>query len=122
MKILAKLMLAAVLLATGLNAEARGGGGGGLFKGGSFRSSGFRSSHSASSRSTHSKYIYRNPYAAYPSVKVRGHRKTDGTIVPPHVRTPANNTLKDNLSYRGYGTIRELRSYSNDAVTTPAGW
>ena len=117
MKILTKLILAAVLLATGLNAEARGGGGGGLFKGGSFRSSGFRSSHSAATRSARSNYVYRNPYAAHPSVKVRGYRKTDGTIVPPHVRTPANDTLKDNLSYRGYGTIRVPRSYSNDSVT-----
>ncbi len=121
MKILIKLILAAVLLATGLNTEARGGGGG-HSRGGSSGAGGYRSSHSSSSHGASSTYVYRNPYAAYPSVKVRGYRKTDGTTVQPYVRPPANDTLKDNLSYRGYGTIRVPRSYGNDSVTTLSGW
>ena len=54
-------------------------------------------------------YVYRNPYAASPSVSVRGYTRTDGTFVAPHYRTPPNHTLTDNLSYRGYGTIRVPR-------------
>jgi len=54
-------------------------------------------------------YVYRNPYAAYPSVNVRGYYRSTGTYVAPYVRTPANNTVTDNLSYRGYGTIRVPR-------------
>lgn len=93
-----KLLLAAALLGTTLAADARGGGRG------SYSGSGSRSSYS--SGSTRSGYVYRNPYAAHPSVSVRGYSKHSGTFVPPHVRTPANDTLKDNLSYRGYGTVR----------------
>ena len=51
-------------------------------------------------------YVYRNPYAATPSVEVRGSYRSNGTYVAPHVRTPANRTVTDNLRYRGYGTIR----------------
>lgn len=51
-------------------------------------------------------YVYRNPYAANPSVSVRGYTRYDGTVVLPYYRTPANNTLTDNLNYRGYGTVR----------------
>ena len=29
--------------------------------------------------------------------------------VLPYYRTPANSTVTDNLSYRGYGTVRLLR-------------
>ena len=68
------------------------------------------SGHATSSRD----YVYRNPYAAYPSVHVNGYTRADGTTVLPYYRTPPNNTLTDNLSYRGYGTIRVPR-YS-------AGW
>ena len=120
MKILTKLILAAVLLATGLNVEARGGGG--HSRGGSSGASGYRFTQGSSSHGARSNYVYRNPYAADPSVKVRGYRKKDGTIVPPHVRTPANDTLKDNLSYRGYGTIRGPRSYNDDSFITQSEW
>jgi hypothetical protein len=54
-------------------------------------------------------YVYRNPYAADPTVHVRGYYRSSGTYVAPYVRTPANNTVTDNLSYRGYGTIRVPR-------------
>ncbi|HXP63088.1 MAG TPA: hypothetical protein VN829_21485 [Dongiaceae bacterium] len=54
-------------------------------------------------------YVYRNPYAAYPSVNVRGYSRGTGTYVWPHVRTAPNSTVTDNLSYRGYGTIRVPR-------------
>ena len=55
-------------------------------------------------------YVYRNPYAAYPSVHVRGYYRSTGTYVAPHVRTAPNWTVTDNLSYRGYGTIRVPKS------------
>lgn len=51
-------------------------------------------------------YVYRNPYAAYPSEHVRGYYRSTGTYVWPHVRTAPNNTVADNLSYRGRGTAR----------------
>jgi hypothetical protein len=63
------------------------------------------SGYSSSSRD----YVYRNPYAAYPSVHVSGYTRADGTTVLPYYRTPPNNTLTDNLSYRGYGTVRVPR-------------
>lgn len=52
---------------------------------------------------------YRNPYAADPVVHVHSYQKSDGTRVMEHYRTPANSILTDNLSYRGFGSIR--RSY-----------
>jgi hypothetical protein len=52
---------------------------------------------------------YRNPYAADPVVHVNSYQKSDGTRVMEHYRTPANSILTDNLSYRGFGSIR--RSY-----------
>ena len=55
-------------------------------------------------------YVYRNPYAASPSVSVQGYTRTDGTFVAPYYRTYPNSTVTDNLSYRGYGTIRVPRS------------
>ena len=54
-------------------------------------------------------YVYRNPYAATPSVSVRGYTPSSGTYVAPYVRTAPNRTVTDNLSYRGYGTIRVPR-------------
>ena len=57
-----------------------------------------------SSRS--SSYVYRNAYAANPSVGVRSYTKSTGTFVAPHYRTPGNYTITDNLSYRGYGAVR----------------
>ena len=56
-----------------------------------------------------STYVYRNPYAAEPTVPVREYNRTDGTVVLPHHRTPANDTVTDNLNYRGYGTVRVPR-------------
>jgi len=55
-------------------------------------------------------YVYRNPYAAYPSVSVRGYYRGNGTYVAPHVRTAPNHTVTDNLSYRAFGTIRVPKS------------
>lgn len=54
-------------------------------------------------------YVYRNPYAAVPSVHVGGYTRADGVTVLPYYRTRPNNTLTDNLSYRGFGTIRVPR-------------
>ena len=61
------------------------------------------------SPSDNSGYVYRNPCAAYPSVHVRGYYRSSGTYVAPYVRTAPNWTVSDNLSYRGYGTIRVPR-------------
>jgi hypothetical protein len=47
----------------------------------------------------------RNPYAAYPSVSVRGYFRGNDPFVWPHVRTTPHWTVTDNLSYRGFGTI-----------------
>lgn len=55
-------------------------------------------------------YVYRNPYAAIPSVSVSGYSRATGTFVAPHVRTPANHTVTDNLSYRGFGTVKVPRN------------
>ena len=66
-------------------------------------------SHGYSSPGRTSGYVYRNPYAAYPSVKVRSYIKADGAYVATHSRTPANWTVQDNLDYRGYGTFRVPR-------------
>lgn len=98
MKLLSTLALAAVLTATAFNAEARSGGS--------------RSGYSSSGSGSRSGYVYRNPYAAHPSVRVRDYTRSSGTYVERHVRTPANDTLKDNLSYRGYGTVRVPKSPS----------
>ena len=118
MKTLTKFVLTAAILATTFAAQAG-------WVSGYYRSSGtyvapyYRSDYgslggySGYSGSSHD-YVYRNPYAAYPSVHVNGYTRADGTTVLPYYRTPPNNTLTDNLSYRGYGTIRVPR-YS-------AGW
>ena len=98
MKTLTKLVLAAVILCATFAAQA-----------GSGRSGYSRSSYGYSS-SRSSGYVYRNPYAAYPSVRVSGYDRTSGTTVLPYVRTPANSTTTDNLSYRGYGTVRTPRN------------
>lgn len=102
MKTIAKLLLAATLLATTIAAEARG-------SRGSNSGSGSRAHSSYCGGSSRSGYVYRNPYAAHPSVSVRGYSKNSGTFVPPHVHTPANDSTTDNLTYRGYGTIRVPR-------------
>ena len=41
---------------------------------------------------------------------VRGHFRSSGTYVAPHVRTSPNWTPTDNLSYRGYGSVRVPKS------------
>lgn len=110
MKTLIKLALAAVILCSTFAAQAGRVSGytrnNGTYVAPHYRSdSGSFSGHSSSSRD----YVYRNPYAAYPSVSVSGYTRNDGTTVLPYHRTPANDTVTDNLSYRGYGTIRVPR-------------
>ena len=96
MKNLLKIALVAAVLATAGTVEARGVRG---FSSGSFRMPSFRSPG----------YVYRNPYAAYPSVGVRSYFRSTGTYVPRYYRTPANGIPYDNLNYRGFGTIRVPR-------------
>jgi hypothetical protein len=113
MKNLIKLALAAVIFCSTLAAQAG-------WVNGYYRSNGtyvhpyYRSDYgslggysgySSSSRD----YVYRNPYAAYPSVSVRGYFRSNGTYVAPYVRTAPNDTVTDNLSYRGFGTVRVPR-------------
>ena len=112
MKTLIKFILAAAITVSGLAAQAG-------WVSGYYRSNGtyvapyYRSSYGSIGRSSGYSYssgcVYRNPYAAYPSVHVRGFCRRSGTRVAPHVRTAPNWTLTDNLSYRGYGTIRVPR-------------
>ena len=101
MKTLIKFVLAAVLLASTVVTQA------GTVRG-HYRSNGtyvaphYRSECGSLGRTSSSGYVYRNPYAAYPSVSVRGYYRSSGTYVAPHVRTAPNWTPTDNLSYRGY--------------------
>ena len=108
MKILTKLALAAVILASTFAAQAGWVNGytrnDGTYVSGHYRSD-FGSFRSSSSRG----YVYPNPYAAYPSVSVGGYSRSSGTYVLPHVRTSPNWTATDNLNYRGYETIRVPR-------------
>ena len=106
MKTLTKLVLAVAMLITGFAAQAGE-------VSGYFRSNGtyvapyYRSDFGSVGRTPSSSgYVYRNPYAAYPSVSVSGYYRSNGTYVAPHVRTAPNSTVTDNLSYRGLGTIR----------------
>src|ERR1017187_4278533 len=105
MKILTKLALAAVILTTAFAANAQ------TVRGyvrsnGTYVAPSYRSSYGSLGGSSSSAYVYRNPYAAYPSVSVGGYTRSSGTYVLPHVRTAPNHTVTDNLSYRGFGTIR----------------
>ncbi len=124
MKTLTKIALALVLFATALAARAEWVSGhtraNGTYVSGYYRNTPapsysttprYNSTPSYPSYSTggSSGYVYRNPYAATPSVGVRGSTRSNGTYVAPHVRTPANRTVTDNLSYRGYGTARVRR-------------
>ena len=117
MKTLTKIVLALVLFATVLASRAQWVNGytrtDGTYVSGHYRSTPspswstlptYRSTLSYPGSSSGS--VYRNPYAATPSVEVRGSYRSNGTYVAPHVRTPANRTVTDNLSYRGYGMIR----------------
>ena len=92
MKTLAIITVALAILSATTQVHAGGRGG-----------AGYGRSYSSSRSSS---YVYRNPYASYPSVGVRGYTKSSGTVVMPHYRTPGNYKINDNLSYRGYGTIR----------------
>ena len=96
MKTIIKLTLAAVILCSSFAAEAGTGRG-------SYRSSGYLG------RTSSRNYVYRNPYAAYPSQRASGYYRSRGTYVMPYVRTSPNWTPTDNLNYRGYGTIRVPR-------------
>ena len=111
MKTLTKLALAAMMLITTLTAQAG-------WVSGHYRSSGtYVAPYSRAdpgsvghSYGSSSGYVYRNPYAASPSVNVRGYYRSSGTYVAPYVRTAPNWTVTDNLSYRGYGTVRVPKS------------
>ncbi len=55
---------------------------------------------------------------------VSGHYRGNGTYVSPYYRTPANGSVYDNLSYRGYPSQQpgyvSPRSYSfGDCISTP---
>jgi len=91
MKILSKLALVLTILLTVVTAKAGGFG-----------------YHSSSSRG----YVYRNPYAATPTVRVHDYFRRNGAYVPSYRRTAPNWTATDNLNYRGYGTIRVPRDRS----------
>ncbi len=115
MKTLIRLVLATVILCSAFAAQAGWVSGyyrsNGTYVAPYYRSDygslgGGYSGYSSSSRD----YVYRNPYAAYPSVSVRGYFRSNGTYVAPYRRTPPNNTVTDNLSYRGFGTIRVPKS------------
>src|SRR5579862_369033 len=99
MKILQKLVLTTILFLTGFGAQAE-------LVSGYLRSNGtyvapyYRSDAGSygSGGSSSSSYVYRNPYAAYPSVNVNGYYRSSGTYVAPYVRTAPNSTVSDNLS------------------------
>jgi hypothetical protein len=89
MKTLIKFALAAVMLITTLTAQAG-------WVSGYYRSNGtyvapyYRSDYGSVGRicgyssSYSSGYVYRNPYAAYPSVHLRGYYRNTGSYVPHH--------------------------------------
>lgn len=108
MKTLIKFVLATVLLTSTVGSQA-GSVRGYYRSNGSYVAQHYRSGYGSLGRISSYGYVYRNPYAAYPSVSVRDYYRSSGTHVVPYVRTPANNTVTDNLSYRGCGTIRVSR-------------
>ena len=108
MKTLTKLVVVAAFLTVALTVHA-GSVNGYYRSNGTYVAPSYRSDYGSAGGDS-SSYVYRNPYAADPSVSVRGYSRSDGTIVAPYRRTPPNNTVTDNLSYRGYGTIRVPRS------------
>jgi len=110
MKILTKLALAAAILCSAFISQA--GQVSGYFRSnGTYVAPHYRSDPGTlGGSSSSSSYVYRNPYAAAPSVSVRGYYRSTGTYVAPHVRTAPNGTVTDNLSYRGYGTVRVPKS------------
>jgi hypothetical protein len=121
MKTLIKSILAAILLSSTVASQA------GTVSG-YYRSSGtyvaphYRSDYGSLGLTTTRDCVYRNPYAADPTVQVSGYYRSSGTYVAPYVRTPANDTVTDNLSYRGYGTIRVPRSSPADSSSQPSAF
>jgi len=116
MKILTKLALAVVAFTAAVSAQAGWVSGhirsNGTYVAPYYRSSGGSFGSYPGYASPSRDYVYRNPYAATPSVNVREYFRSDGTCVLPHVRTAPNRTELDNLSYRGYGTTRLPRNLS----------
>jgi hypothetical protein len=108
MKTLTKLALAALMLTSALAANA-GWVNGYSRNDGTYVSGHYRSDFGSFGGSSSRDFAYRNPYAAYPSVSVDNYYRSSGSYVPSHVRTSPNWTETDNLSYRGYGTIRVPR-------------
>lgn len=108
MKILTQLLVVVTLLAAAFNTPA-GPVRGYVRSNGTYVAPHYRSDSGSLGGSARSTYVYRNPYAASPSVSVGGYTRSNGTYMAPHVRTPANGTVTDNLSYRGYGTVRTPR-------------
>ena len=88
MKTLTKLALAAMMLITTLTAQA-GWVSGYYHSNGTYVAPHYRSDYGSLGRSYgysssySSGYVYRNPYAAYPSVNVRGYYRSYGTIRVP---------------------------------------
>jgi hypothetical protein len=105
MKSLRLIALTALALSTAFAAEA-GTVSGYTRSNGTYVAPHYRASAGSLSSGSSAGYVYRNPYAATPSVSVGSYTKTSGTVVATHVRTPANTTPTDNLNYRGFGTIR----------------
>src|SRR5438876_372518 len=114
MKTLIKLVCVAALLTTAVVGRADG-------VSGYFRSNGtyvaphYRSDYGSlggysGCSGSSSGYVYRNPYAAYPSVSVHSYYRSSGSHVSPYVRTAPNSTVTDNLSSRDFGTIRVPRT------------
>ena len=108
MKLLTKLTLAVLVLTSAITAQAQSVRGYARSYGtyvAPYRSGSLGGGYSSG-------YVYRNPYAASPSVHVQGYYRRSGTLVAPHYRTLPNYTRTDNLNYRGYGTIRVPRSWN----------
>lgn len=121
MNTLAKLSLLAAVLVSAFAAQA-GNVRGYYRSNGTYVAPHYRASSGSSGGSSYSSgssYVYRNPYAASPSVKVREYTRDDGTMVLPHRRTPANDTITDNLNYFGYGRVRVPKALETDTWLLP---
>jgi len=105
MKTLSIITLAAALLGSALATQA-GNVRGYTRSNGTYVAPHYRASSGSLGGGSGSSYAYRNPYAATPAVRVGSYNRSNGTYVAPSVRTAPNWTPKDNLNYRGYGTIR----------------
>lgn len=119
MKTLTKIALALGILGSTVAAQAG-------WMSGYYRSNGtyvapyYRSDYGSIGRSASFGYVYRNPYAAEPTVNVHGYFRSNGAYVAPHVRTAPNDTVTDNLSYRGFGTIRVPKSSLGEDFGLPS--